>query len=95
MFFIFITVKVVRISDKDVLRNIEGVWSFVTELIKDRVEELEEKSPPALRAPSRGENPPVRLRLPPLKREEMRNAGQRTGPIPKGWRGETGRFIVV
>ncbi len=38
--------KVVRISDKDVLRNIEGVWSFVTESIKDRVEGLAEKSPP-------------------------------------------------
>ncbi|GEM_PF-503797 len=65
--------KVVRISDKDVLRNIEGVWSFVTESIKDRVEELEEKSPPRPSGTPQEGN-----------KYEMQDS--ELGPIPKGWR---------
>ncbi|MFO0793049.1 MAG: restriction endonuclease subunit S [Candidatus Brocadiaceae bacterium] len=80
--------KVVRISDKDVLRNIEGVWSFVKKSIKDRVEELEEKSPPRPSGtPQEGNNPP-RQASPATPQEgnkcEMQDS--ELGPIPKGWR---------
>lgn len=61
--------KVVRISDKDVLRNMEGVWSFVTKAIKDRVEELSPPRPSG--TPQEG------------KKCEMQDS--ELGPIPKGW----------
>ena len=70
--------KVVRISDKDVLRNIEGVWSFVTESIKDRVEELKEKSPPRPSGtPQEGNK---------YKDDGGEMQDSELGPIPKGWR---------
>ena len=65
--------KVVRIPDKDVLRNIEGVWSFRDRVDQSRVEELEEKSPPRpLGTPQEG------------NKYEMQDS--ELGPIPKGWR---------
>ena len=70
--------KVVRISDKDVLRNIEGVWSFVTESIKDRVKELEEKSPPRPSGtPQEGNK---------YKDDGGEMQDSELGSIPKGWR---------
>ncbi|MBM4053411.1 MAG: DUF559 domain-containing protein [Planctomycetes bacterium] len=62
--------KVVRILGKDVLGNIEGVWGFVTRLIKERVEELSPPRPSG--TPQEG------------KRCEMQDS--ELGPIPKGWR---------
>jgi len=82
--------KVVRISDKDVLRNIEGVWSFVTESIKDRVEELEEKTPPRPSGtPQEGNKcePAGTLKEGNKYKDdggEMQDS--ELGPIPKGWR---------
>lgn len=75
--------KVVRISDKDVLGNIEGVWRFVTESIKDRVEELKEKNPPRPSGtPQEG------------KKCEMQDS--ELGPIPKGWRvGKLGEILKL
>lgn len=62
------------------LRNIEGVWSFVTELIKDRVEELEEKSPPRPSGtPQEGNK---------YKDDGGEMQESELGPIPKGWRVE-------
>ena len=70
--------KVVRISDKDVLRNIEGVWSFVTKSIKDRVEEMEEKSPPRPSGtPQEGNK---------YKDDGGEMQDSELGSIPKGWR---------
>lgn len=78
VFLSSLQLKVVRISDKDVLRNIEGVWSFVTESIKDRVEELEEKSPPRpLGTPQEGNK---------YKDDGGEMQDSKLGPIPKGWR---------
>ncbi len=80
--------KVVRISDKDVLRNIEGVWSFVTESIKDRVEELKEKSPP-------------RPSGTPQEGNKYKDSGgemqdSELGPIPKGWHvGKLGEIVEL
>ncbi|MDG6027864.1 MAG: DUF559 domain-containing protein [Candidatus Brocadia sp.] len=62
--------KVVRIPGKDVLGNIEGVWRFVTRLIKGRVEELSPPRPSG--TPQEG------------KKCEMQDS--ELGPIPKGWR---------
>lgn len=62
--------KVVRISGKDVLGNIGGVWSFVTRSIKERVEELSPPRPSG--TPQEG------------NKCEMQDS--ELGPIPKGWR---------
>jgi len=103
--------KVVRISDKDVLRNIEGVWSFVTESIKDRVEELEAKSPPRPSGTPQEKNPP-RQASPATPQEgnkykddggEMQPAcalhadrDSELGHIPKGWRvGKLGEIVEL
>ncbi len=87
--------KVVRISDKDVLRNIEGVWSFVTKSIKERVEELSPPRPSG--TPQEGKNPP-RQALPATPQEgnkcEMQDS--KLGPIPKGWRvGKLGEIVEL
>ena len=87
--------KVVRISDKDVLRNIEGVWSFVTESIKERVEELSPPRPSG--TPQEGKNPP-RQASPATPQEgnkyEMQDS--ELGPIPKGWRvGKLGEIVEL
>lgn len=75
--------KVVRISDKDVLRNIEGVWSFVTKSIKDRVEELEAKSPPRPSGTPQEE-----------KKCEMQDS--ELVPFPEGWRvGKLGEILKL
>lgn len=60
------------------LRNIEGVWSFVTKSIKDRVEEMEEKSPPRPSGtPQEGNK---------YKDDGGEMQDSELGPIPKGWR---------
>lgn len=50
-----LNLKIIRILDKDVLKNIDGVWDLVNECIRERVDGL---STPPYGHPSRGELTP-------------------------------------
>ncbi|OOP57393.1 MAG: hypothetical protein AYP45_03490 [Candidatus Brocadia carolinensis] len=77
--------KVVRIPGKDVLGNIEGVWRFVTRLIKERVEELSPPRPSG--TPQEGKCPPRQASpATPQEGKKCEMQDSELGPIPKGWR---------
>ncbi|MCF6147962.1 MAG: DUF559 domain-containing protein [Candidatus Kuenenia sp.] len=77
--------KVVRISGKDVLGNLEGVWSFVTKSIKERVEELSPPRPSG--TPQEGNSPPRQASpATPQEGKKYEMQDSELGPIPKGWR---------
>jgi len=81
--------EVVRVSDRDVLKNIDGVWEFVNMAIKDRVKEL---STPPFGHPSRGEeSTPSGFACHPSRGElGYKSSGGKMidselGKIPEGW----------